>query len=243
VGFESLFMQLWKVRERVMDVLELTAGNRVIISVSKVGGTRRDISEENLKLIMKTLDELQKEMDEILPTLLNNYTLKKRTQGIGAIPADQCRELGAVGPTLRASGVAEDMRMKGYGGYKLLPFEPITETNGDAYARALVRAKELYQTFDLIRDAIKELSNHGPEIDTKVKGRPKGSSMVRIEAPRGEVMYLLVGNGSKKLERMRVRVPTFANVPMLLTMLPGEDFSNVPTLTLSIDPCISCTER
>ncbi len=240
-GFESLFMQIWRIREMVMDVLEKTAGNRVIISVNTIGGVRRDLTAEQIDDTLHTLAECEKQLRAILPVILEDYTVRKRTVGKGVLSAEQALRLGAVGPVLRASGVAQDLRMTGYAAYGELGFEPIVETAGDCYARAVVRARECFQTIELVRRALQNL----PEGDilTKPRGNPNGKAIVRVEAPRGELMYFVVGNGTKNLERMRVRTPTLANVPTLLEMLPGAEFADVPVITLSIDPCISCTER
>ncbi len=240
-GFESVYMQLWRIRELVMDVLEKTAGNRVIISVSMVGGVRRDLSHEDQQLILRTIDDVEKQVDKMLPTLVNDYGIKQRTVGKGAVQGNVALELGAVGPVLRASGVAQDARMSGYCVYDELEFEPVVEQSGDTYARAMVRARELYQSFNLIRRAIKQMPEG--ELAVKQRGRPNGMAIARAEAPRGEVMYLVAGNNTKFLERVRIRVPTFANVPMMLAMLEGCEFTDVPVIALSIDPCISCTER
>jgi ech hydrogenase subunit E len=80
-------------------------------------------------------------------------------------------------------------------------------------------------------------------VAAKVKGKPEGEAVTRVEQPRGELMYYLKGNGSKNMERVRIRTPTFANIPPLLAMLPGCELADVPVIVLSIDPCISCTER
>ena len=77
----------------------------------------------------------------------------------------------------------------------------------------------------------------------RIKAKPNGAFMARLEQPRGEVCYFVEGNGTKLLERFRVRTPTFANVPPLVHMLKGCDFADVPVIVLTIDPCISCTER
>ncbi|MCS6831363.1 MAG: nickel-dependent hydrogenase large subunit [Armatimonadota bacterium] len=240
-GFESLFMQIWRVREMVMDVLEKTAGNRVIISVNAIGGVRRDLSEEQISEMLHTLEECEKQLYALLPVMLNDYTVKKRTAGKGVLTSEQALRLGVVGPTLRASGVAQDLRMTGYAAYGELGFEPIVEQGGDCYARAVVRARECFQTIELVRRALQQLPDG--DILTKPRGNPNGKAIVRVEAPRGELMYFVVGNGTKNLERMRVRTPTLANVPALLEMLPGAEFADIPVITLSIDPCISCTER
>jgi ech hydrogenase subunit E len=240
-GFESLFMQIWRIREMVMDVLEKTAGNRVIISVNTLGGVRRDMTDEQIEETLNTLAECERQLNGILPVILEDYTVRKRTVGKGVLTAEQALRLGAVGPTLRASGVAQDVRMTGYAAYGELNFQPVVEQAGDCYARAVVRARECFQTIDLIRQALQRLPEG--DIQTKPRGNPNGKAIARVEAPRGELMYFVVGNGTKNLERMRVRTPTLANVPTLLEMLPGAEFADVPVITLSIDPCISCTER
>lgn len=240
-GFESLFMQIWRIRETVMDVLEQTAGNRVIISVCSIGGVRRDLSEQQIEQTLNALTDCERQLKAILPVILEDYTVKKRTVGKGVLPTEKAIRLGVVGPTLRASGVAQDLRMTGYAAYRELGFEPVVEQAGDCYARAVVRARECFQTIDLIRRALERLPEG--DIQTKPRGNPNGKAIARVEAPRGELMYFVVGNGTKNLERMRVRTPTLANAPALLEMLPGAEFADVPVITLSIDPCISCTER
>ena len=240
-GFESLFMQFWKIREKVMDLQEATAGNRVIVSVNVIGGLRRDLNPDQQRLILTTLVEVESELRRLERTLLEDYTVKKRTREKGVVPAAKALEFGCVGPTLRGSGVAQDVRMCGYAAYGELGFEPVVEMQGDCYARCKVRYREVLQSIDLIRAALAGLP--GGEINVKVKGRPEGEGVARVEQPRGEVFYYIRANGKKYLERVRIRTPTFANLPVLVAMLPDMFLSDVPVIVLSIDPCISCTER
>ena len=104
-----------------------------------------------------------------------------------------------------------------------------------------MRFRELHQSIDLIRQATAKIP--AGEILTKVRGKPEGETCARIEQPRGELFYYIRANGTKNLDRLRIRTPTFANIPALLSMLPGMWLSDVPVVVLSIDPCISCTER
>ena len=240
-GFESLFMQLWKIRERIMDINEATSGNRVIVSVNVIGGVRYDIPVEQQQWILKELDLVEKELKAIQTTMLNDYTVKKRTVGKGVLDKARAYELGAAGPTLRASGWAQDMRQLRYAAFDELDFEPVVETDGDAYARGAVRFRETLQSIDLVRQAIDKLP--AGEINVKVKGFPEGEMVSRVEQPRGELLYYMKCDGSKHLERLRIRTPTFANIAPLLAMLPGCQLADVPVIVLSIDPCISCTER
>jgi ech hydrogenase subunit E len=240
-GFESLFMQLWRIREKVMDINEATAGNRIIVSVNIVGGVRRDLDPGQMRWILSELSEVEKGIEELEPTILNDYTVKKRTIGKGVISSAQAHELGLVGPTLRGSGVAQDTRMLGYAALSELDFEPVVEQEGDCYARCKVRFRESLQCIDLVRQAIAKIPDG--ELAAKVKGRPEGEVVTRVEQPRGELIYYMKANGKKNLDRLRIRTPTFANIPALLVMLPGMYLSDVPVIVLSIDPCISCTER
>lgn len=240
-GFESLFMQAWKYREQVMDLMDATAGSRVIISTNTIGGTRRDISPEMLNTILTTMRGIRNDLKDIAKVFLNDYTVKHRLCGVGTISKEDAYRLGAVGPVARASGVAQDHRMRGYAAYNELEFEPVTAEDGDSYARTVVRINELYQSIDLLEQAIGKIP--GGDISVPVKGNPDGEVITRVEQPRGEVLYYLRANGSTTLSRVRVRTPTFANIPALLHMLPGHMLSDVPVMILSIDPCISCTER
>lgn len=240
-GFESLFMETWKYREKILDLMEMTTGNRVIISANKVGGTTKDITPDQAKIILDTVDTLEQQMKDVEKVFFDNYTVKQRLVGVGILTKEDASEYAVVGPMMRASGIKYDLRATGYSAYKHLDFEPIVENAGDSYARCVVRVKEIYQSFDLIRQAISKLPLG--DIAVPVKGFPKGEAISRIEQPRGEAIYYIKANGTKNLERLKIRTPTFANIPSLLKMLPGSKLQDVPILVLTIDPCISCTER
>ena len=240
-GFESLFMHSWRLREQILDIFEQTTGGRVIFSVCDVGGVRKDIDAETLHKILVQLDKYETEVKEITNVFLNDESVKHRTKGVGILSRQSVTELGAVGPMARGSGIDMDMRTQGYAAYGKLKFEPIVETEGDCYARTSVRIREIFQSIDLIRQCI-ALIPEG-EIRIKIKGNPNGEYFTRVEQPRGEVLYYVKANGSKNLDRFRVRTPTFANIPALLETLKGCALADVPILILTIDPCISCTER
>lgn len=240
-GFESLFMQIWRNREKVMDIMEETAGSRVIISVNTIGGTRRDISKELLLKTKLIIEEIKEDMKRIEHVFLDDYTVKHRLVGIGVLSKEVAYRLGTVGPMARASGISQDFRTTGYAAYGELEFEPVVLTDGDCYARTVVRMREVYQSISLIEQGIDKLP--AGEIAAPFKGNPTGEVIIRVEQPRGEVLYYIRANGTKNLERLRIRTPTFANIPTLLQMLPGSELADVPVLILTIDPCISCTER
>ena len=175
------------------------------------------------------------------PALLHDPSIKRRAVGKGMLSKEQAELLGAVGPTARGSGVAIDARQLGYAAYREVGFEPVVETAGDSYARTLVRTREVYQSIELMRKSLAMMPDG--EILVRVDGYPEGETVFKTEQPRGELIYYLKGNGTNHLERLKIRTPTFANIPTLLVMLPGCEMADVPVVTLSIDPCISCTER
>ncbi|MFV0241653.1 MAG: nickel-dependent hydrogenase large subunit [Lacrimispora sphenoides] len=238
-GFESLFMHSWKLREQVLDIFEETTGGRVIFSVCDVGGVKKDISSETLNKMKEVLTGMEKELKEAAAVFLNDSTVKLRTKGVGVLSKEAAVELGAVGPMARASGIEMDIRSQGYAAYGQLDFKPITDQGGDCYARTKVRIGELFQSIDLIRQCIAIIPDG--EVKRKVTGNPKGEHFTRLEQPRGEVLYYTKANGTKFLDRVRVRTPTFANVPALLETLKNCSLADVPILILTIDPCISCT--
>jgi ech hydrogenase subunit E len=241
VGFESLFMHSWRVREQVLKIIEATTGGRVIFGSCKIGGVRRDIGADAIKQMLLDLKKIEHDTREITKVFLNDSSVKDRLCGVGVLSRQDAYDLGCVGPMLRASGVAQDMRRLGYAAFKDLDFTPVTRTEGDSYARCAVRCQEVFQSIDIIRQALAKIPDS--EIAVKVTGNPNGEVLARTEQPRGEVAYCVKANGSKNLQRFRVRTPTFANLPAMLKVLPGCDLADVPVLVLTIDPCISCTER
>ena len=241
MGFESLFMNAWRLREHILDDLEATTGGRVIQGSCKVGGVRRDISSEKLDEMASGLDSMQGELHDLVNVFLRDSSVRHRLKGTGILSKDDAYLQGAVGPTIRASGHSYDTRKIGYAAYGDLSFEPVVASAGDSYARCEVRAKEMFTSIDIVKQAVKKIPD-GP-IDMKVTGAPDGEYFARSEQPRGEVIHYIKGNGTKFLARHRVRTPTLANITPLVTILKGCELADVPIIVLSIDPCIGCAER
>ncbi len=241
LGFESLFYNAWKIRESILNELEATTGGRVIQGVCKVGGVRRDVTNEFLSGMDKRLEGISAEMEEMTKVFLSDYTLKKRLVGKGILKPDAAYNLGAVGPVARGSGLLEDVRTSEYLAYQDLKFKPVTADGCDGYARCEVRCKELFQSVDIIHQIIAGMPEGA--VSVPVKGNPDGEYFSRSEQPRGEVVHYLRGNGTKYLTQFRVRTPTLTNVPSLVAMLAGAELADVPQIVLTIDPCIGCMER
>ncbi len=243
-GFESLFMHCWRLRERVLDVFEKTTGGRVIFSVTKVGGVTRDIEPDMLRHMQDVLEGIRGEYAQIVNTLLTDSSVKNRLVGVGYISHEDALAQSIVGPFARASNVNYDVRMLGNGAYgDLSDFQPILDDGGDCYARVKVRCNEVLQSIDIINEMIAKIP--AGDIAVKVKGNPAAGREACnvLEQPRGECYYYARGNGSKYLERMRMRTPTSQNLAGMTIALKGCDLADVNNIVLTIDPCISCTER
>ncbi|MDO4589811.1 MAG: nickel-dependent hydrogenase large subunit [Slackia sp.] len=243
-GFESLFMHCWRLRERVLDIFEATTGGRVILSAVCIGGVNRDIDDIMMKAIIDKLDSIESDYKEIVDTFLEDSSVKSRLVGVGYLSRRQAEELCMVGPFGRASGAAYDCRMLGSGAYgDLEGFEPIVATEGDCYARCKVRALEVNQSIAIIKELAGKMPHDG--IGEKSKLTPPAGSQAScvLEQPRGECYYYARGNGSKNLDRMRMRTPTSQNLAGMVKALEGCDLADVPMVILTIDPCISCSER
>ena len=159
------------------------------------------------------------------------------------LPPDIARKLGAVGPTLRASGINMDCRKDDpNAAYDEVPFDVVTWDTCDVFGRVAVRILEMVQSCNMIQWLLDHLPKD--EIRLKLKRRvPEGEVLSRYEAPRGELIHYIKSNGSDKPERVKIRTPTLANWPSVEYMLKGGYIADVPITIASIDPCLSCTDR
>ncbi len=243
IGFETLFMYIWKDREVILDLLEAISGNRVNYGMCFIGGAREDLNKEIIDRIRKALDEVEESMTRYKTILLQDLSVKKRTENVGFLPKRTAMELGAVGPTARASGVNWDLRIDvPYSAYPEIQFNKIVLDKGDVLARVLVRVEEFFETIKILRQLIDQIPE-GP-IETKGKRRfPDRWSVFRSEAPRGELIYSIRGNGTDHPERVKIRTPTLANMQSIAEMLRGNFIADIPVIVAGIDPCMSCMDR
>ena len=245
IGYENLFMQCWRDREIVMRIVELISGNRVHYSMNQVGGVRRDIDDAKVKEIEAALAAFDVRFADLDAIMRKDPTWVKRLKGIGVLTRQQALDLGAVGPVARASGVDYDVRSTRahpYGAYHMLKsFKPVIREDGDTWSRMMCRMEELWVTLKILREIL-SLMKPGP-ITVEVKGHPNGQAWSRVEASRGELVYFVKGTGKPALDRVKIRTPTFANIPPLVPMLMGCQVADIPPIVTAIDPCICCTDR
>ena len=243
LGFDTLFMVSWRDRELVLDLLARITGNRVNYGVNKIGGVRCDISDDDKDVIRPVLDKLDEAIKYYIDLVTNERTLAARMLGVGKLSHEDAVAFGASGPVARASGINRDVRRDDpYAAYGEVSFDVIVDDHCDVFGRAVVRALELAESVKIIRFVMDNLPD-GP-LDTRVGRRiPEGEAFSRYEAPRGEDVHYIRGNGTDKPERVKVRAPTMANAASVALMLQGSYLADVPIIVAAIDPCFSCTDR
>jgi ech hydrogenase subunit E len=242
-GFDTLFMYSWRDREAIMDVLEGLTGNRVNYSANVLGGVKNDVDDAQRDAILRAIDGLEGRSRHYLDIVTTDALFLQRTRGLGVMTRNQAEVMGAVGPTARASGVGRDVRADApYAAYDRYPVERVVETAGDLEARFVVRMRELFECYRLIRDL---LDNVPPgELRGRMPRRiPEGETISRVEAPRGELFYFIKSNGSDTPERIKVRTPTIYNLTSVIKLVVGHQLADVPMILAGIDPCFSCNDR
>jgi NADH-quinone oxidoreductase subunit D len=243
IGFDTLFMYLWRDREAVMNLLEMISGNRVHYAMNTIGGVRRDISADMIPKIEKSLDFLEERARYYLNAVQTEQTVLKRTVDVGVLATKDAVDLCAVGPTLRASGVKNDVRADDpYAAYGDVAFDVITHDTGDVFSRILVRVEELLECARISRYALEHMPAGVIRVKTPM-AVPTGEVVSRVEAPRGELIHYIKSNGTTKPERYKVRSPTLGNIPALCKTLMGSHLADVPIILAGIDPCFSCMDR
>jgi Ni,Fe-hydrogenase III large subunit len=242
IGFETLFMQIFRLRESVMDALESISGNRVNYSMNRIGGVNRDILDDaKVREVIHGIRAVTE--GTLIPLLTTDQTVIARCQGVGVLTRKDAIAYGVVGPVARASGLDTDLRRdQPYLAYDKVEFSVPVQTAGDVLARVVVRALEIVESCKII-DQVLDRMPQGPIHAGDIYSVPAGNAVVRIEAPRGEVFYYLASNGSDTPLRVKVRTPSFANIPSVAAMVMKNTIADVPLIQAALDPCYSCTDR
>ena len=243
IGFHSLFMEVFTVRERVMDMLEAISGNRVNYGMNCIGGVLRDIPDPEAHL--PVLDAMEAVLAKtVVPIFTRDATVLARTRGVGMLSLEQAVEWAVVGPVARASGRDIDVRRdEPYLTYAELGFQSVCQPEGDVQARIVVRALEMLESLRLLRQALRALPAGPLRASEGLPVIPVGEATARTEAPRGEAFYYVASEGGAGPARVKIRTPSFVNIPAIEAMLVGQSLANLSIIQASVDPCISCTDR
>lgn len=270
VGAMTPLFYCLREREEIMNLFELTAGGRLMPNYLRIGGIIRDLEEGFVEKVRAFTEHFDRRVDEYETLLTKNPIYVDRTKGIGVLPLKDAIALGASGPMLRASGLGYDVRKdEPYCGYQDYDFQVAVEGGCDAYARYLVRIKEMRQSNRILRQALDKLED-GPiravkpgvvfppqeEVYVKTEAMihhfmlvvegpktPVGEVYRCIESPRGELGCYIVSDGGPKPYRLKWRAPAFVNLESLATMTRGSFLADLIIILSSVDIVLAEVDR
>jgi NADH-quinone oxidoreductase subunit D len=240
-------MYAFREREKILDLFEALTGARMMCNYMRFGGCRVDLPAGWLEQARKVVAEFPRFVDEYERLISENEILMARTQGVGIVPKELMVNASITGPLLRAAGVNYDIRkVDKYGIYERFQFRvPLGEHN-DVYDRYMIRVLEMRESVKILEQALRDLPS-GPIIDPKarIRGfRPKvGEAYGRIEAPKGELGFYLISDGTPNPYRYRVRPPSFINLTILEDMCLGQLVADVVIILGSVDIVLGEVDR
>jgi NADH-quinone oxidoreductase subunit D len=240
-------MYAFREREKILDLFEGLTGARMMCNYMRFGGCRCDLPAGWVEQATQVVNEYPAFLDEFEALLTTNEILMSRTQGVGVLSPGLATNAGITGPMLRATGVNYDLRkVDHYGIYERFAFRVPLGDHGDVYDRYMVRVLEMRESVRILQQAIPALPE-GPIVDPKAKlrgFRPKaGEAYGRIEAPKGELGFYLISDGSPNPYRYRVRPPSFINLTVLEDMCLGQMVADVVVILGSVDIVLGEVDR
>jgi Ni,Fe-hydrogenase III large subunit/Ni,Fe-hydrogenase III component G len=244
IGFDTVFMQAWRVRESIMWFGEKLTGNRKTYGMIVAGGVRRDITPELADELRTVLATVEKELMTIHKAIAGDSAIHRRTKGVGRITKQETELWSLVGPVARARGVDIDARRDHpYAAYDEMRFDVPVVDSCDVWGTVVVRILETFEAIKIIRQALDAMPA-GPIMTEFAEDIPPfRHAIASVEAPRGEVVHYLITGEDNRPERWRVRAPTYPNLQGVPLMLLNDQFADLPIIIGSIDPCFSCTDR
>jgi len=266
----SMFLYAFREREQILDILELCSGQRMMTTFIRPGGLWRDVPVEFEKAVRDFIKIFPKRIDEYEALLTKNPLFLDRLLGIGKLDAATALSHGVTGPMLRASGVNWDLRKaRPYMGYEQYDFNVPVRTEGDTYARYLVRVQEFRESLKIVEQALNKLPM-GPvrsdnrkfvapprsEIGVSMEAlihhfklwtegfpAPKASIYSAIESPRGELGVYLEGDGGPKPHRVHMRTPSFDNLSVVPKIVKGHLVADLVAILASTDIVLGDIDR
>ncbi len=251
LGFVSMFMYSIRDREDLMTLMDSVTGARVTHSYLRFGGVKDDLPDGFQDDVKYVFENLKKVVDKYEQLFSSDSIYKARTVGIGTLTADVAKDLGVSGPPLRATGVAFDIRRdEPYLVYDDLDFKVCTQKEGDVYARIQVRLDEMRESMYIIEQCLDQIPS-GPLFPegtaygkrSPVMRVPAGEVFHRVEAPRGEMGFYMVSDGSDKPYRVKIRGPVFPTLQALPPLLKGVTVADIVSIAGSMDTCTSEVDR
>ncbi len=245
VGALTPLFYTMREREETLNIFEAYCGARLTTHAFRVGGLQYEVYEGMEKQVKEFCKSFLPRVDEYEELLTENRMWRERLINVGVLDAGDCKAYGVTGPMLRAAGVEWDLRRaQPYSGYEKYDFEIPTRPNGDTFDRYLVRIQEMRQSVRILEQAVEEIPE-GPimaKVGKTIKP-PPGEAYVSIEAPKGELGYYIVSDGSTQPYRLRVRPPSFINLQALDKMSRGSLVADIVAIIGTIDIVLGEVDR
>ncbi|MBE6495953.1 MAG: hypothetical protein E7Z78_05855 [Methanobrevibacter thaueri] len=242
LSHETFSMRIFYMREIVMELLAMIGGNRVQYGCSVLGGVRPrcDLDEAKLLRLKNDMDALEEGLSNFVDRFLADSILLSRVTGIGVLPQKQAIELAVTGPTLRATGVARDLRTTMFE-YDNFDFNVITQPDGDVKSNLIMRALESFESIKLIRQAIANIPE-GKVINRDWEMFDTDITESYIEVPRG-TLYHSYALESGRVRHCIIRTPSMANIGAMQYACIGDQITDAQLCIVQCDPCFTCTDR
>ncbi len=243
-GFDTGFQHFFRVREKAMDLAVLLTGARKTYGLNLIGGVRRDILDKQKIATMSYVRELRNDVEALVDMLVSTANFESRTAGIGRLDPAVARDYSPVGPCVRGSGIARDVRFDHpFDGYKYLTGLKARSHDGcDVQSRTLVRVEEFMDSLTMIEQML-DGAPGGPIRTEDWQYTPHKYALGYTEAPRGEDMHWAQVGDNQKCYRWRAKAATYSNWPILRYMFRGNTVADAAIIVGSMDPCYSCTDR
>jgi NADH-quinone oxidoreductase subunit D len=266
----SMLLYAFRERETIIDIYEACGGQRMMTTYIRIGGLSHELPPDFEKLARAAVKQIGERLHDYEDLLTNNQIFINRTKGVAVISAEDALNYSLTGPMLRGSGVKLDLRKTNpYSGYENFDFEIAVTQNGDAYDRYLLRLKEIRESIKIVNQALDGMPEgpyrahvpgvvlppkedvlykmesmiHHFKIITEGFSAPTGTVYQAIESPKGELGFLITGDGTNRPRRIRVRPPSFVNLASLPKLAEGGLFSDVVCAIGSIDIVLGEVDR
>ncbi|RLG87855.1 MAG: hydrogenase large subunit, partial [Thermoprotei archaeon] len=214
LGYDTGFMIMWRIREKIMDLAEELTGNRKTYGANIVGGIRKrfDISEEKIPHIKRLLNSVKEEYLKYIDKIVSMTEIRKRTREVGILTHEDAKKYSVLGPHARASGINTDVRKyRSYAAYGEVDFKVPVRDEGDVYARIIVRHEEVLESISIISQLLDNL----PKTPLRAEFDYIPEKRIGIgctEAPRGEDLHFVITGYGNKVYRWRPRAPSYNNL-------------------------------
>ncbi len=245
VGALTPFFHAFREREMINDIMEETCGARLTMNYMVPGGVMYDIHPNFQKRVKEFIEEFKKKIDEYDELVTGNIIFQNRMKGVGYLTKEDAISYGCTGPTARGSGVSCDIRkLYPYEVYDQVQFNEIIETDGDCFARYLVRMQEMRQSLSMVEQLIDNIPEGDFQAKTKaVLKLPKGEFYSKIETARGEFGVYIVSEGGTTPYRIKFRSPGFSNLSALNHMAKGYKIGDLVAIMGTLDLVIPDIDR